>query len=50
MNRKTLISLFAALTMLISLYSGSFSASAEDYVPELLPAPAADGQIGRAHV
>ena len=45
MNRKTLISLFAALTMLISLYSGSFSASAEDYVPELLPEPAADGHL-----
>ena len=45
MNRKTLISLFAALAMLISLYSGSFSASAEDYVPELLPEPAADGHL-----
>ena len=45
MNRRTLISLFAALTMLISLYSGSFSASAEDYVPELLPEPAADGHL-----
>ena len=45
MNRKTLISLFAALTMLISLYSGSFSASAEDYVPELLSEPAADGHL-----
>ena len=45
MNRKTLISLFAALTMLLSFYSGSFSAYAEDYVPELLPSPAADGHL-----
>ena len=45
MNRRTLISLFAVLTMLFSLNSGSFSAYAEDYVPELLPAPAADGHL-----
>lgn len=45
MNRRTLISLFAVFTMLLSLNSGSFSAYAEDYVPELLPAPAADGHL-----
>ena len=45
MNRRTLISLCAVLAMLLSLYSGSFPALAEDYVPELLPAPAADGHL-----
>ena len=45
MNRKTLVSLFFFFTMLLTLYSGSFSTSAEDYVPELLPAPAADGHL-----
>lgn len=45
MNRKTLISLFVVLSLLLSLHLGSFSALAEDYVPELLPAPAADGHM-----
>ena len=45
MNRKTLISLFVVFTLLLSLHAGSLSASAEDYIPELLPAPAADGHL-----
>ena len=45
MNKRAPISLFAVLIILVSIFSGSFSASAEDYVPELLPAPAADGHL-----
>ena len=45
MTRKTLISLFVVFSMLLSLHLGSLAASAEDYVPELLPAPAADGHL-----
>ncbi len=45
MNRRTLISLFIVFSLLLSLLMGSFWASAEDYVPELLPAPAADGHL-----
>lgn len=45
MNRRTLISLFVVFTLLLSLHAGSLSASAEDYIPELLPAPAADGHL-----
>ena len=47
MNKRTLISLFTVFTLLLSLHMGGFSASAEDdvYVPELLPAPAADGHL-----
>ena len=47
MNKKALISLFVVFSLLLSLYMGCFSASAEDYVyvPELLPAPAADGHL-----
>ena len=45
MNKKSLISLFVVITLLLSLNIGGFSASAEDYVPELLPAPAADGHL-----
>ena len=45
MNKRTLISLFVMITLLLSLHAGIVSASAEDYVPELLPAPAADGHL-----
>ena len=45
MNRRTLISLFVVFTLLLSLHAGNLSASAEDYIPELLPAPAADGHL-----
>ncbi len=47
MKKRTLISLFTVFTLLLSLYAGVFSASAEDYVyvPELLPAPAEDGHL-----
>ena len=47
MNKRTLISLFTVFTLLLSLHVGGFSAFAEDYVyvPELLPAPAADGHL-----
>ena len=45
MNKRTLISLFAVLALFLSLHTGHLLASAEDYVPELLPAPAADGHL-----
>ena len=45
MNKRTLISLFAVLALFLSLHTGHLPASAEDYVPELLPAPAADGHL-----
>lgn len=45
MNRRTLISLFFVFSLLLTLHMGSLLAYAEDYVPELLPAPAADGHL-----
>ena len=45
MNRRTLISLLLAFALLAAPAAVRTTAVAEDYVPEILPVPAADGSL-----
>ena len=45
MNKKALISLLFVFALVLSLQAGRIPASAEDYIPEILPSPAADGSL-----
>ena len=45
MNKKALISLLFFFVLLLSLPAVQLTAAADDYIPEILPAPAADGSL-----